>query len=152
SSTIPDQYTTWQTYNGAMGIALGIVAAVAWGVADFLARGASRRFGADRTQLGMQLVGLFARSAWLLPAGALTAATLLPAAALQAALGSWLVLGGLRLLYRALAIGYLSLVSPVAAAFAAVTAALAIVFGDRPSAPQLVGILQPVENRRSKKA
>jgi drug/metabolite transporter (DMT)-like permease len=54
------------------------------------------------------------------------------------------ILGGAALLYRAFAIGTLSLVSPIAASFAAVTALLALLSGERANPLQLVGIVLTV--------
>ena len=47
---------------------------------------------------------------------------------------------GLALLYRSFAIGTLSVVSPIAASFGAITTALALISGERPSVAQLAGI------------
>ena len=48
-----------------MGIILGLTGAVCWGMADFAARFASRRVGAYRTLLYMQLFGFLALSIYL---------------------------------------------------------------------------------------
>jgi hypothetical protein len=54
---------------------------------------------------------------------------------LGAAAVGLITLGGAGLLYRAFAIGKLALVSPIASAFAAVTAMLAIAAGERLASP-----------------
>ncbi len=115
-------------------------AALGWGVADFAAGLSSRRIGVVRTIFGMQFVG-----------GSLLALTLL-------ALGSWPVIppatvmagagialfGALVLaaLYRALALGPISVVSPVTAGYLAITVILVVVFlGEQLSAGQVGAIV-----------
>jgi drug/metabolite transporter (DMT)-like permease len=62
---------------------------------------------------------------------------------LAAGLGLINMAGG-ALLYRALEVGTVSLVSPVSSTFAAIAAALAIAAGERPGALQLFGLLVTV--------
>ena len=50
------------------------------------------------------------------------------------------ILGGVALLYRAFTIGTLSVISPIAASFGAITTALSLISGERPSVAQLAGI------------
>jgi drug/metabolite transporter (DMT)-like permease len=107
-----------------MGILLGLTAALSWGLADYFAALASRQAGAFRVVLvamvllaGLMLVtgeGLSGVTAsdvvWLAGAG---------------------VLGGLSYLafYQALAIGPISIVSPIVSAYAAVTVVCAVLIG-----------------------
>jgi drug/metabolite transporter (DMT)-like permease len=122
-----------------LGVAYGLGAALVWGTADFFARLAAERMGARRTLFWMQVLGLLFTAALLaLPAlrpHALEPRTL----ALAAAIGLFNMAGGL-LLYRALEVGTVSLVSPISSTFAAIAALLAIVAGERPSAVQLGGL------------
>jgi drug/metabolite transporter (DMT)-like permease len=115
-----------------MGLVCGAMAAIGWGVADFLARGASLRLGAYRALFYAQAISaacLAPTLAWPPSAGALSPGLL----ALAAILGG-LNTAGVLLLYRALAVGQLAIVSPVASSFAAVTLALSVLAGD-PIAP-----------------
>ena len=48
-----------------MGILLGLLTAAFWGSSDFVARFATRRIGALRTSLYMQLAGFFLLSIFL---------------------------------------------------------------------------------------
>ena len=118
---------------------LGVAAAIGWGVADYLAALTTRRLGTLRTSLGMQasslvLIALAAASIGQLPP--LTPATL-GYAALMGALGGVM----LAALYRALALGPIAIVSPVAAANAAITVVLAVaLLGERLSLMQVAAI------------
>ena len=118
---------------------LGVAAAIGWGVADYLAALTTRRLGTLRTSLGMQasslvLIALAAGSIGQLPP--LTPATL-GYAALMGALGGVM----LAALYRALALGPIAIVSPVAAANAAITVVLAVaLLGERLSLMQVAAI------------
>jgi drug/metabolite transporter (DMT)-like permease len=124
-----------------MGIGLGLGAALAWGTADVLATIASRRTGAFRVVLGFHLVAV----AFLALLVAATGASLRGVPAGDVA---WLalvgVLGALAYLtfYRALAIGPISIVSPIVAAYAAVTVVLAVVIGgERPGPGEVAAVV-----------
>lgn len=126
------------------GILLGLTAALCWGVGDFCARGASHAGGTFRTLLLMNVIaalglGVIGALTGLLVFARPSLGSLLAAAAVNLA-----ILGGAFLLYRAFVVGVLSLVSPIAASFAALTALLAIVSGEHPSAAQLAGIVVTV--------
>jgi len=115
-----------------MGIILGLTAALCWGMADFLARYATRLVGSYRTLLFMQGIGLLILSYYVVASGEL-----------QRSLGSgwqpwaWLVVANLLeiasalALYRAFEVGVISVVSPVAASYAAVTVVLSFASGER---------------------
>ncbi len=124
-----------------MGIAIGLAAALAWGTSDVLATIASRRTGAFRVVFGFHIVAVF-----LL--GLIVAATGETLAGVTAGDLAWLalvgVLGAVSYLafYRALAIGPISIVSPIVSAYAAVTFVLAIVIGgERPGAGEIGAIV-----------
>lgn len=111
-----------------MGIALGLVAALSWGLADYFAALSARRTGALRVVLGFHLIAtallavvVFASGdglgdvsggdlAWFVLIGAL----------------GWL---SYLAFYRALAIGPISIVSPIVSAYAAVTVICAVLIG-----------------------
>ena len=120
-----------------MSILLGLLAALGWGVADFLVAQTSRRFGIVQALFWIQIAGLIA-ILLVLPfhfqfpdASAVT----------------WLWalgLGGLNalataLLYYCYSIGKLSIVSPIASGFAVVTGLLALLSGERPAPLALLG-------------
>lgn len=122
------------------GILLGLTAALCWGVGDFCARGATHAGGSFRTLLLMNVIAVIGLGALGVVTGQLAFAHPPLAWLLVAAAVNLSILGGAFLLYRAFAIGVLSLVSPIAASFAALTALLSIVSGEHPSAAQLAGI------------
>ncbi len=125
-----------------MGLVYGGVAALCWGSADFMARGAGERLGALRTVLYAQmisLVGLLALVDWR--------HTLTPAALPMLGLGALLGLGytlGTVLLYYALTNGRMAVVSPISSSFATVTLALSLLAGAAISPARLAGLLLTV--------
>src|SRR5215471_15639558 len=106
-----------------MGVLLGLLTAVSWGSADFLARFATRKIGTLRTTLYMQLVGflllsaalphlggwqhLADRSAWRPWAWGISAGLLNTLATLT--------------LYRSFEIGKMSVVAPLSAVYPVIT-------------------------------
>lgn len=124
----------------ANGIALGLTAAVCWGVADFCARGASRTGGTFVTLLLVQPIGIVGVLAFALPFGLLHLQGAPPLLVLAAAAVNLLIMAGAGFLYQAFAVGKLALVSPIAAGFAAITALLSLLSGERPSPLALAGI------------
>jgi drug/metabolite transporter (DMT)-like permease len=117
---------------------LGLIAALSWGVHDFLARFPSRAVGPVPTVFAVTLSGLVVLSAWLLIAGGgvkivwselwLVALTGIAFAAATLAL------------FTALTLGPMSLVAPIAGSFPALAMLLAIVQGARPSLVQWLAI------------
>ncbi len=119
-----------------MGILLGLVSGLSWGLADFFGGFASRRMNAAAVAFITQVVG----TALLGIALVLMRPELPPWSALGlGALGG--VCGGLGLFafYKALAIGTMSLVAPVSALGAGVPMVFGIVTGERPSPLALTG-------------
>jgi drug/metabolite transporter (DMT)-like permease len=122
-----------------MGILFGLVAAVCFGLADFVVTQATRRVGVLQALFAIQLFGV------LVVGGALAVAQPAPPQSLVV----WVLMGGISvinfvgtlLLYRAFAIGTLSLVSPIASGFAVVTAVLAFSTGEHPPILTLMGTL-----------
>ena len=120
-----------------MGILFGLLAAVCFGLADFVATHATRRIGVLRSLAAIQLLGVFVVGAVLLVA---QHAPPLDPSVWGIAVGISIVnFIGTLLLYRAFTIGTLSLVSPIASGFAVVTAVLAFSSGERPPVLPLVG-------------
>ena len=125
-----------------MGILLGLTAAVCWGAADFFARYASRLVGSYRTLLFMQFIGFVGLSVFLLLSGAWrhlffnvgwqTWVWTLLAIALN-------IVSSLAL-YRAFEVGVITVVSPIAASYAAITVLLAVVAGEVISQIHGIGI------------
>ena len=117
----------------------GLTTAFGYGTSDFVARQASHRIGHVRVLFYMELVGF----AILAPL-----ALVLERGIWRWSDAWWLVLGlgvlntfATLFLYRSFEYGVLSVVSPIASSYPAVTAALAILFlNDRPGIPATVGI------------
>jgi len=123
-----------------MGILFGLGAAVTWGCADYVAARAGRRIGSLRVVLGFHVLATSTLAVLVLSTGALAdvGASDLPFFALVAALG-W---GAYACFYRALAIGPISLLSPIVSGYAAVTVVLAVVLlGERLSGAETAAIL-----------
>ncbi len=125
-----------------MGVLLGLLAALGWGSADFLARYATRLIGTYRTLFFMQFIGFTSLSVYLLATGEL--ARLFASAGWQP--WAWCVLVALLnvvsslALYRAFEVGVLMIVSPIAASYAALTVALSLLSGETVSRLRGVGI------------
>lgn len=126
-----------------MAILLGLMAAVGFGIADFLVRFATRSIGAYRAQFYLQFFGLVGLSA-----GVAFSADL-QHTIMHATLSAWLwMLTAMLLqivsvlaLYRAFEQGVLSIVSPIAASFAAVTALLSLLSGETVGLQRGLGML-----------
>ena len=122
-----------------MGILFGLIAALCWGTADFIAGRVSRLVGVIQTMFYVQLGALMCTSALLvLRPGAPAAHASAWVLAGVIALGNFV---GTLLLYRAFAIGTLAIVSPIASGFAVVTALLSLAAGERPAPIALIGAL-----------
>ena len=126
------------------GIAFGLVAALCWGVADYCAHGSSRTGGIFLTLFYVEVISTLGLLALNLPFGLISFAHATPGMVALAVVINLAILGGAALVYRAFAIGTLSIVSPIAASFAAVTAVLALLTGERAHPVQLVGIVLTV--------
>ena len=123
-----------------MGIAFGLGAALSWGVADYFAALASRQIGALRVVLGFHLVALVLLGALVLATGKLGVLTWsqVPFFVAIGAIG-WL---SYLAFYAALAIGPISVVSPIVSGYAVVTVLLAVVIsGERLDSAATVAIV-----------
>lgn len=111
-----------------MGILLGLTAALSWGLADYFAAVASRRAGAFRVVLGFHLVAMILLGLLLVATGDGLGDVSGGDLAWLAFVG---LFGGVSYLafYRALAIGPISIVSPIVSAYAAVTVVCAVLIG-----------------------
>ena len=94
---------------------LGVVAALSWGVHDFLARFPSRAVGPIPTVLAVTVAGLIAFSAWLLIGGG-DIRLEWPQLWLVAVTGIFFTLATLAL-FTALARGPISIVAPIAGSY-----------------------------------
>jgi drug/metabolite transporter (DMT)-like permease len=122
-----------------LGIALGLTAAVCWGLADYFAALSSRAIGTLRVVLAFHVAATALLAALVVATGALDGVTWGDAAPFLAvgAVG-WL---SYLAFYRALAIGPISIASPIVSGYAAVTVVLAvIVIGERLSALAVVAV------------
>ncbi len=119
-------------------VALGFGAAVCWGLADFLGGMRARRLTLATVLLASQVAG-FAAVALVVAVGSLAA----PQAAelAPAAIAGLCQLVGIACLYRALAIGTMSVISPISASGAAVIPVVAgLAAGEQPAALQIAGM------------
>jgi drug/metabolite transporter (DMT)-like permease len=118
-------------------IALALGSAVAWGCADFLGGLLSRRVAVMAVTVWSQAAGFVALFVWLAASG-------FDLDARAFALGALAGLGGgvgLAAFYKALAVGTMSIVSPLAACGAIIPFAIAIATGERPSSLAVGGAL-----------
>lgn len=125
-----------------MAITFGLLAAILWGVADFLARFSARGLGPWRSSFYGQLPGclIFSLCLAMVPVmrqPALAAPHLYWWLALLAAAGS--TLAGFAMV-RGLIAGALSLVVPVVASYGAISTALAVATGERLAPASGIGI------------
>jgi drug/metabolite transporter (DMT)-like permease len=123
-----------------VGIAFGLGAALSWGFADYFAALASRRMGALRVVLWFHLVATGLLAALVVATDALSGVTWSDVTpfVLVGALG-WL---SYLAFYAALAIGPISVVSPIVSGYAAVTVVLAVVIiGERLGALPTIAVV-----------
>jgi len=111
-----------------MGVLFGLGAAVTWGSADYVAAIAGRRIGSHRVVLGFHVVATFLLALLVLGTGSLEGVS-------TADVGFFVLVGaigwtGYACFYRALAIGPISVLSPIVSGYAMVTLLLAIILLD----------------------
>jgi drug/metabolite transporter (DMT)-like permease len=121
-----------------LGIGLALAASLAWGFGDFVSGSKTRVLPVLAVLVCSQLVGL----AWI-AAVALIAQEPAPGAReiAFAALSALAGTAGLACFFRAIAVGKMSLVVPIAATAAALPVVVGIATGDRPSALQIAGMV-----------
>ena len=115
---------------------LALVAAVAWGLADFLGGAASRRLPTALVLLRSEVAGLLALAVVLPLGGWRTPGAYLGWGAAAGVFG----IAATAFFYRALALGTMSVVAPIAGTGLVVPVVAGLVAGERPSAVQLGGI------------
>lgn len=129
------------------GIFLGLAAALGWGVADFVARFATRRAGAYRTLMYMQLTGFLALTMGMAATGRWT--SFFPSRAEHHA-WAWAICAGLLnvgsafSLYRSFEIGILALVAPIAASYPVLTVLLSLWSGEHLTVPHAIGVVAAI--------
>lgn len=125
-----------------MSLLFGLAAAICWGSADLLARFSTRIIGTYRTLFFMQVFGFVGLGVYLIATGDLSKLSAHSRwqpwawAFLFAALNTLSSLA----LYRSFEVGVLSVVSPIAASYAALTTLLALLTGERITALHGAGI------------
>jgi drug/metabolite transporter (DMT)-like permease len=126
-----------------MGILLGLLTALSWGGADFIARFATHRIGTLRSMLYMQLIG-FLLLTISLPAlggwGHLADGSGWRPWAWGFLAGFFNSMAGLGF-YRAFEIGKMAVVAPLSASYPALTLLLSWMTGERLSAVRIAGIV-----------
>jgi drug/metabolite transporter (DMT)-like permease len=126
-----------------MGILLGLLTALTWGGADFIARFATHRIGALRSMLYMQLIGfllLTVSMPFLGGWGHLADGSGWQPWAWGFLAGLFNAMAGFAF-YRAFEIGKMSVVAPVSASYPALTLLLSWTTGERLSAVRIAGII-----------
>jgi drug/metabolite transporter (DMT)-like permease len=125
-----------------MGILLGLLTALTWGGADFIARFATHRIGTLRSMLYMQVTGFLLLS-FLLPTlggwGHLADGSGWQPWAWGFLAGCLNAVSGLAL-YRAFEIGKMAVVAPLSASYPALTLLLSWMSGERLSVVRIAGI------------
>src|SRR5438270_2583744 len=116
------------------GVVLALAASLAWGTADFGGGLLARRFHVVAVAVVSQAAGFVALVVVAAAVGSLNGEGVL--IGLLAGVGGGT---GLAAFYRALAVGTVSVVAPIAACGAAVPLVLGLASGDNPSAVALVG-------------
>jgi drug/metabolite transporter (DMT)-like permease len=126
-----------------MGILLGLLTALTWGGADFIARFATRRIGALRAMFYMQFIGFVLLTIFLPWLGGW--GHLVDGSEWQP--WAWgLLAGGINAfstlaLYRAFEIGKMAVVAPLSASYPALTLLLSLLSGERLTAARTAGIV-----------
>jgi drug/metabolite transporter (DMT)-like permease len=122
-------------------LTLAFFSGIAWGTADFLAGLAARRQALIVVMVVSQTAGLVMLGSIVLMRGRAPATA---AAVVFGLLGGVAGAAGLAALYRALAVGRMSVVAPTAALSGVVPLVWGLARGDRPSAVQGVGVVLAV--------
>jgi drug/metabolite transporter (DMT)-like permease len=120
-----------------VGVGLALAASIGWGLSDFVAGVKARQLSVLTVLVCSQAIGLAA----VLPVVVVGGGGPPPAGAvLTAALAGGLEVAGFACLYRALAIGEMTVVGPVAALTGVVPLACGLAGGEQPSMLQVLGI------------
>jgi drug/metabolite transporter (DMT)-like permease len=121
-----------------LGLGLGLTSSLCWGVSDFIGGISARRLPLLFVMVSSQAVGLAVviGVVAIRGTGAPGLVRLLPAVG-----GGLAGIAALTSFYRALAIGTMSVVAPIAATGVSVPVVVGIARGDHPAASQLIGIV-----------
>lgn len=119
-----------------MPTALALLSSLLWGTADFLGGTVARRLDATRVVLVSQAVALVGLGPLTLLLGSDVTARAVVAGALAGAVGAV----ALNAFYRALALGTMGVVAPIAALGVAVPVVVGLASGEEPRGLQLAGI------------
>jgi drug/metabolite transporter (DMT)-like permease len=121
-----------------LGLGLGLTSSLCWGVSDFIGGLSARRLPLLFVMVSSQAVGLAVviGVVAIRGTGAPGLVRLLPAVG-----GGLAGIAALTSFYRALAIGTMSVVAPIAATGVSVPVVVGIARGDHPAASQLIGIV-----------
>jgi drug/metabolite transporter (DMT)-like permease len=120
-----------------LGIIYGLLAAILWGGGDVLINRLTVHAGTTRALVLTQVLSLLFWIVYAVAYGFPGGKGMDPW--MVAVVAGFFHVAGLVLTYRAFEIGTLSIVSPIASSFAIVTAVLALITGERPSAIALGG-------------
>ena len=123
-------------------VLLALAASLCWGTADFTAGLKARTIGLPLVLAVTQGIGLLASLAGR--RGSDAAASRAPARRSPHSAPGVAVIGGLACFYRALAVGTMSVVAPIAATGVAIPVWLGVLGGDHLSAVQVLGMLAAV--------
>ncbi len=119
----------------------GLAAALGWGIGDFVARFVAREIGSFRGLFYLQFFGLAALSIYLVATGQLgVLAAVGPTAWGWMTFTCALHIFASFALFRAFEVGVLTLVSPIAASYGALTGALAYLSGERLGAVKTISL------------
>lgn len=120
-------------------MAFGILAALGWGVADFVAAAVSKRIGVLWTTLGVHVGSVVVASFYLVLSGGFPDISFVQLGLLVGL--AFVALITYLMFYRALQIGPLAVVSPIVSAYAMVVILMAAAFsGERLSVLQMIGV------------
>jgi len=126
-----------------MGVLLGLLTAISWGSADFLARFATRRIGTLRATLYMQILGFTLLSAALPFLGGW--GHLADGSGLRP--WAWGLFAGVLntlatlAIYRSFELGKMSVVAPLSASYPVITVLLTLSTGEHLTLPRTIGII-----------
>jgi drug/metabolite transporter (DMT)-like permease len=135
------QLPSYSITQSPMAILWGLAAAISFGTADVLARFGSEQEGTWRTLFYLQFIGCLVAVLFVVIWGVpMPWAALWGRPGVMITITSAVMLAGTATLYRCLVIGPMLITSPIASSFAAVTALLALLTGERPSALQIAGL------------
>jgi len=118
-------------------VVLALVASLGWGASDFLGGLTTRRIPLRAVTTGMMAGGLLTAAAMALVTGSPYPGRQVLLAGFIAGLAS---MTAVPTLYKALAIGSMSIVSPISATYPVVPVVYGLLRGERPSALQLAGM------------